>query len=87
MVLHALSASKSADVTHIMVFWEACHLCRRGFVRLASKCLYLIRVKYVRGIHSNFYGTTCPQCFKVTYRENGGQKDYAVFGHCVIQCP
>ena len=22
-----------------------------------------------------------------TYREIGGQKDYAVFGHCVIQCP
>ena len=21
------------------------------------------------------------------YREIGGQKDYAVFGHCVIQCP
>ena len=21
-----------------------------------------------------------------TYREIGGQKDYAVFGHCVIQC-
>ena len=23
----------------------------------------------------------------LTYREIGGQKDYAVFGHCVIQCP
>ena len=22
-----------------------------------------------------------------TYREIGGQKDYAVFGHCVILCP
>ena len=22
-----------------------------------------------------------------SYREIGGQKDYAVFGHCVIQCP
>ena len=21
------------------------------------------------------------------YREIGGQKDYAVFGHCVIRCP
>ena len=25
--------------------------------------------------------------FISTYREIGGQKDYAVFGHCVIQCP
>ena len=23
----------------------------------------------------------------LSYREIGGQKDYAVFGHCVIQCP
>ena len=23
----------------------------------------------------------------MSYREIGGQKDYAVFGHCVIQCP
>ena len=22
-----------------------------------------------------------------SYREIGGQKEYAVFGHCVIQCP
>ena len=22
-----------------------------------------------------------------SYREIGDQKDYAVFGHCVIQCP
>ena len=55
MVLHALSASKSVDVTHIMVYWEACHLHRRGFVRLASKCLYLIRVvKYLRGYSFEF---------------------------------
>ena len=40
MGLHILSASTSADVTHIMVSWEVCHLHRRGFVRLASKCLY-----------------------------------------------
>ncbi|KAL5457471.1 hypothetical protein EMCRGX_G034735 [Ephydatia muelleri] len=25
--------------------------------------------------------------FAPSYREIGGQKDYAVFGHCVIQCP
>ena len=25
--------------------------------------------------------------WKDSYREIGGQKDYAVFGHCVIQCP
>ena len=23
---------------------------------------------------------------QTSYREIGGQKDYAVFGHCVIQC-
>ena len=41
MVLHVLSASTSADVT---VSREACHLHRCGLVRLASKCVYLIRV-------------------------------------------
>ena len=55
MVLHVLSASKSAGVTYIMVSWEACHLHRHGLIRLAGKCLYLIRVvKYVRGYSLEF---------------------------------
>ena len=36
-------------------------------------------------------GTVCVVYGKITtdrpYQEIGGQKDYAVFGHCVIQCP
>ena len=32
----------------------------------------------------------CSRLYQVTlssYQEIGGQKDYAVFGHCVNQCP
>ena len=39
----------------------------------------------VRCYNCNWVGHLARNC--PAYREIGGQKDYAVFGHCVIQCP
>ena len=52
-----------------------------GAVDRASS-MFITEVTYAT-FESNFYAGWV----HTTYREIGGQKDYAVFGHCVIQYP
>ena len=53
---------------------------------LTSQLCYPLRHNYATPMpHNSSYPLTSQLCYP--YREIGGQKDYAVFGHCVIRCP
>ena len=77
-----------ACVSFICLVSEACReTLQLGLLdrRIGPKDMFIVLLYMYVCIYCQLFIKIINCC--CTYREIGGQKDYAVFGHCVIQCP